>query len=170
MENESELLSNYELERLFKMINVPLNQCSYKDLMNINSAGNYIINLDHSNPYDGYLGTHWVALYINPTSTHALYYDSFGDKPPPPIIITKLKQYNPHIQIITNLKQIQHIKSIYCGWFSLFFLYFCHHNNKKLKPKEMLKKYGTIFYYDTPSNREKNDIILKRNIKRIFGI
>ena len=162
---ETELLSNHDLVNYCKMLKMKLNDVNYKDKMKIDKDGCYIINLDHSSPLDGYNGTHWVALYIK--QNEALYYDSYGIRPPP-IIIQKLKKYNPKLKLLCNANQFQHMKSIYCGWYCLLFLYLCSKNpNAKMRTK--MNKYKALFHYDTPENRNTNDEILKRHIKRIFS-
>lgn len=159
----SELLSNHDIENYCRMLKIKLNDINYKDKLKIDRQGCYIINLDHSSPLDGFNGTHWVALYV--TQNEALYYDSFG-LIAPPLIIKKLKAYNPKLKIIHSANQYQPLHSVYCGWYCLLMLYICS-KNSKAKTRTILNKYRTLFYYD--ENRKKNDEILKGLIKQIFS-
>lgn len=165
MENElSKLLSNHDLENYCKMLKIKLNNINYKDKIKINTVGAYIINLDHSSPLDGFDGTHWVALYI--TDTEALYFDSYGFKPPP-IVLKKLRKFNSKLKIIINHNQYQTIESVFCGWYCLLFLYMCN-KNSNAKMRTILGKIRAKFHYD--EERYLNDSILQKNIKRIFSI
>lgn len=71
-----------------------------------------IVNLDN----DSGSGTHWTA-YIK-KGPKAVYYDSFGNLPPPIELINYLKCY-----IQYNHKQYQTFDTVNCGHLCLQFLY-----------------------------------------------
>jgi len=158
----TELLTNHDLVNYCKKLKINLITINFKDTIQINKPGCYIINLDNSTLLDGFNGTHWVSLFLTPTN--AVYNDSFG-LAIPPIIISKIKKYNSKLKIFHNSNQYQTIESIYCGWYCLLFLYICQHN-PKTPMRVLLNKYRKLFYYD--ANRIKNDDILKKNIEIIF--
>jgi hypothetical protein len=158
----TKLLSNYDLVNYCKFLHIPLIDINFKDKIKITKPGCYIINLDDSTLLDGFNGTHWVALFV--TTTEAVYNDSFG-LGIPTIILKKIKKYNNKIKIFHNANQYQTIKSIYCGWYCLLFLFICK-SNLKANMRVLLNKYRKIFFYD--KNRFQNDDILKNKIKQIF--
>lgn len=71
-----------------------------------------IINLDSKES----VGTHWTA-YIK-RSSQVLYFDSFGDLPPP----KELQKYLYDCTIEYNHKQVQKFNTIICGHLCLRFL------------------------------------------------
>lgn len=72
-----------------------------------------IINLDS----DEGPGTHWVALNkIN--NNEALYFDSFGDLPPP----AEISNYLRGVTIKYNVKRYQEFNTELCGQLALQFL------------------------------------------------
>ena len=75
----------------------------------------FVINLStHDEP-----GTHWVALYISECG-NAIYFDSFGMKPPNVHINSFLKVHTKSVSY--NNKQLQHISSNKCGRFCCVFV------------------------------------------------
>lgn len=77
--------------------------------------GGYIINLDDSTGQ----GTHWIALWL--ADSVALYFDSFG-MPPHVAVMNFIRKYGLK-RFIYIKKQIQDIRSGYCGQYSIIFLY-----------------------------------------------
>lgn len=75
-----------------------------------------VLNLDD---YDG-PGTHWTAYIKN--GSRALYFDSFGDLPPP----LELKHYLRGSRIQYNHERYQQFNSFNCGHLCLKFL-LCQH-------------------------------------------
>ena len=70
-----------------------------------------IINLDRS---DG-PGTHWTAYRIRQRCSEAMYYDSFGDLPPPPPIVRYLTPSRGGSSIRYNYDREQNFGSSVCG-------------------------------------------------------
>lgn len=160
----TELLSNNDLEYYCKKLKIKLNAVLSKDLYrNLKpKEGAYIINLQSSS--DGN-GTHWTALYI--FKSICMYYDPFGIIMPNSII-KFCQKYNSKIKIIYNIDQIQHIKSIYCGWYCLYFLYFLHRNKNFTDKASLINNMNIIFHKN--SKRKENDETLKRLFKKIFDL
>ena len=74
-----------------------------------------IVNLDKSSGP----GTHWVAIFLKDVS-HAYYFDSYG-QPPPPIIAKYLVNY----YTLTNSFVIQSIISSVCAHYCIYFVFHC---------------------------------------------
>lgn len=159
--SDTELLTNTDLEHYAKLFKMPLNGVFSKDLFESKrpKLGNYVINLENSD----YGGSHWTCLIL--TKNIAIYYDSFG-QPMPQEIIRFIKRFNKKSIIIYSIDQIQHIDSVYCGWFCLEFLYWYSIKHKKNnKYKVLLNKHNAQFDLD---DRKLNDVILKQIIKTIY--
>ena len=151
----SKLLSNLDLKRLAELYNIPLKNVLSKDIFDKMKpvVGNYVVNLDDST--NG--GTHWTGLILN--DKYAVYYDSFG-MPMPQSILRFIKRFNKKLKIIYSIDQIQHVESVYCGWFVLYLFYFysvLHAKNKNYP--YLLNKHNSIF---SLSNRKLNDGILRK--------
>tara|TARA_R100000951_G_C2596715_1_gene166894 strand:+ start:109 stop:615 length:507 start_codon:yes stop_codon:yes gene_type:complete len=158
-----DLLSNFDLLNYSKLLNIPLHSVLSKDLFNkvTPKQGGYIINLqDH----DKGNGTHWTALVL--LNNHAIYYDSYGIVPPSDIR-KFVKRYNKKMPILYSTDQIQTLKSVLCGWFCLFFLYYflVMHKNSKANARYLQNKHNSIF---SINNRHLNDKILQALIKNIM--
>lgn len=154
------ILSNNEMYKMNEILKIPnLLIITKNELNNINynNKYNYIINFDDYND-----GTHWVSIYKN------FYFDSYGLKAPNDIENYFKKGY------YYNDLQLQplNLKSMYCGWFCLLFLY--HMNNKDddlFKFRNFIKQ----FEYKKKSNNKiiiynsfidiYNGLSNKRNIK-----
>jgi hypothetical protein len=155
---ETELLSNKDLEYYAHIFKLPLNDVLSKDLFkNITPRlGNYIINLEDS--IQG--GSHWTCLIL--TKDIAIYWDSFG-APIPQDILKFIKRYNKKITIIYSIDQIQHMSSIYCGWFCIWFLLYMTVLRKTVTNyRYLLNRHNALFDLE---KRKKNDQILKELIK-----
>lgn len=61
-------------------------------------------------------GTHWVAYYKN--KNKVIYFDSFGNLPPP----TELQQYFQKYNIVYNYTNYQKYNTFICGHLCLKFL------------------------------------------------
>lgn len=160
MKTQFELLSNFDLINycnLFKINLVDvLSKDEFKDIQP--KKGCYIINLQDTNMGNG---THWVALYLDDI---AVYYNSFGIAIPQSIL-KFVKRYDNKIKIIYSIDQIQHMESIFCGWFCIYFLYFFDVLHKKCNNyKYLLNKHNSIF---SMTNKYLNDRILRKLISNI---
>ena len=162
MKTKFELTSNIDLEYFAKLLHIPLNAVLNKDLFrNITpKEGGYIINLQDSKIGDG---THWVALYLN--KKIAIYFNSFGISIPT-VILNFVKRFNKNIKIIYSIDQIQTMKSIFCGYYCIYFLYFFSVLHKKCSNYTyLLNKHNSIFsIYD----KNSNDMILRKLFKNII--
>lgn len=158
-----DLLSNIDLLNYSKLLHIPLHQVLSKDLFAKvrPRRGGYIINLqDH----DEGNGTHWTALVL--LDNHAIYYDSFGIVPPDDIR-KFVRRYDKKMPILYSIDQIQPLKSILCGWYCLFFLYFftVMHKKSKANARYLQNKHNALF---SVNNRQLNDKILQQLIKNII--
>jgi len=162
MKTKFELTSNIDLENFAKLLHIPLNAVLNKDLfINITpKEGCYIINLQDS--YDG-SGTHWVALYLN--KKIAIYFNSFGISIPT-VILNFVRRFDKNIKIIYSIDQIQTMKSIFCGYYCIYFLYFFSVLHKKCSNYTyLLNKHNSIF---SIYNKNLNDLILRKLFKNII--
>ena len=162
MDNQK-LLSNIDLEHYVSILKLSLHPIRFVNQLKTlkPKTGNYIINLDRTQT----TGTHWCCFIIY--NTKLVYYDSFGIiNGIPPEVISFGKRFNPNIKFIFNYDVNQDTKSIYCGWFVLFFIWFFNKNkkcpNKRLLLTEHNKKFNT-------NDLLQNDLILKILIKEIFS-
>ena len=141
-----------------KLFNIDLIEVLSKDLFsNIKpKIGSYIINLEDSE----YGGSHWTTVILK--HNIVLYYDSFS-MPMPQIIIQFIKRFDKKVKIIYSIDQIQHIKSVYCGWFALWFIIFINVIHKKdTNYRYLLNKHNSMFDLD---DKRSNDIKLKKYVK-----
>jgi hypothetical protein len=158
----TELLSNIDLKYYAKLFRIPLINVLSKDIYNKikPQKGCYIINLQDS---DNGNGSHWTALII--TDKNALYFDSFGISIPSDILHF-IWRYNKKSSVIYSIDGIQSIKSVYCGWYCIYFLYFITvQHNKNKNYRYLMNKHNSIYNLDT---KYLNDRILKRLIKNIL--
>lgn len=157
MENKlTKLLSNLDLQNYCKELKINLvSIVSKNELCKLKpKTGCYIINLEDS----GGNGTHWVSLIL--FEKISIYFDPFG-LIMPSNVIRFCKRYGK--KLIYSSDQLQHIDSIYCGWFCLYFLYYLTKN--KSKHKSVLLNQHNANYSE---KEEENDLILKENISQIF--
>ena len=84
----------------------------------------FIMNLDKSNQP----GSHWVAVYIDPSFDRSLeYFDSFGDQPTEEFMKDIKKVINvldpeTYLKFKVNKIKQQRVNSDNCGYFAMFFL------------------------------------------------
>src|SRR5689334_18280925 len=76
-----------------------------------------VVNMDNSDKP----GSHWVAMFM-PSSQTIFYYDSFGIQPSNKNIQKFLRAFD-HVE--RNTTTFQSIDSDICGFFVMYFLYFC---------------------------------------------
>lgn len=109
------MLSNIDLDNIATDHDIDLVGIFSKDeLPSRPKDGNYIINLEDS---DAGNGTHWTAFTII-DNKYACYFDSFGFMPPKEVL-KYLLSYKPYGY---NNRQIQDVKSDYCGYYCIAFL------------------------------------------------
>ena len=133
-------LTNFEIQAYYQ--NEPRfnGVFSTDNLPNIIINGAYVINLDEYH----YIGTHWVALYVN--NKTVTYFGSFGVEHIPKEIMKFIGNKN----IITNIFRIQAYDSIMCGYFCLGFINFMFNDNS-------LTTFTNLF---SPNDFKKNDDII----------
>jgi hypothetical protein len=149
MNNNYELLSNFDLIELAEEMNIDLVGVFSKDkLKSVPSQnGSYIINLDDFNGP----GTHWVALFVE--YENAIYFDPFGIVPPLSVIrYTKDKYFIDSNFIIQNLDQEC------CGYYCLGFLHFMTHSTIK----NIRKRFNNFIEPFDLMNSHYNDNILQK--------
>lgn len=148
-----ELLTNVYLEDLAEF-------CSLSQFIGVFSC-NSLPKFPHSRPYslicnlskDTNKGTHFIAIYIFPNVI--IYYDPYG-----------MECYNKYIlqfllskkcKIIYNKKCIQHISSVYCGYYCFGFCMF-------LESSKSLLSYNKLFFKSKLYKNEKivEQLILKK--------
>jgi hypothetical protein len=71
------------------------------------------------------------------------------------------------LRLTYNQTQIQHLKSVLCGYFCIYFLYFMSSNVKQHNMNKILNY--CIEPFDT-IEQENNDKILKQLIKNIYKL
>lgn len=157
-----ELLSNFDLVSYCKALHIPLKKILSKDLYdNVKvQIGAYIVNMQDED--DGN-GTHWVGFII--TENMAIYFDSYGMGIPPDI--KKFLRRYKKMTVIYSIDQIQTIKSVACGWYVLYFLYFftvLHKGNTNYRL--LMNKHNSIY---SLLNRQLNDKILQQLIRNAFN-
>lgn len=109
------MLSNIDLDNMATDNDFDLVGIFSKDqLPSKPTNGNYIINLEDAD--DGN-GTHWTAFTII-ENKYVCYFDSFGFMPPKQVL-KYLYSYKPYGY---NNRQIQDVKSDYCGYYCIAFL------------------------------------------------
>ena len=112
------MLTNYDLEELCDVYNVPLRGIYMKDMLPKKiQNGNYIINLESSNGGQNN-GTHWTCLVVRNKDT--MFYDPYGA--PPSIEIRNFVQQRKNAHLGFNNWVVQDLKSENCGYFVLSFL------------------------------------------------
>ena len=107
-------------------------------------TGGFILNMGEI----GQGGTHWVALYIPKTGKYSYYMDSYGT-PPPEAVKWYSKKANKK-DIIFNTKQIQTLRSDFCGQYSLTFLYYME--KEKGTYQERFNKFLKMFEKNNGNN------------------
>ena len=108
-------LSNYDLIKWCKYLNIPINEVLSRDerVPHNHSQALFIYNLEPS-----YMsGSHWVATYVKDNVIN--YFDSFG-MPPFQELVNHAKRKN--LTLLHQNNQIQNIKTTTCGYFCLYFL------------------------------------------------
>jgi len=135
-------LSNNDISNLCKKLGIQLNGIYARNgVPSIFKNGNYVINLDNKSGS----GTHWVCF--SKVGKTIYYVDSFGMPPPE----DELKCFKEHDTIHYNKKQIQNMKSILYGYFSVgFFLFQKVNKNKNMK--DVITNYTKFFKTKTSDN------------------
>ena len=149
--------TNVELIKMADHYKVHLHDVLMKDETNdiIPEVGNYIINLQSS---DQGGGTHWCAIMCDKTECY--YFDSFATAPPKEIDIFLRKKYPKYAY---NTKDVQALKSTYCGFFCLaLFIYV--KNNFIGSFYETCNSYSNMFEI----NRQLNDVIIRKYFRAIL--
>ena len=154
MKNQTELLSDVDIRVLSKKFNINLIDVCFKsalDNMKIIS-GSYVINMDS----DDNQGSHWIALYVH--GKIAIYYDSFGEETPIPIVNFCKRG---KVRLIMNYQLVQYIDGTECGWYCLAFLHWM--TKYKIPSQYYLNMFNKQFDLDT----KKNKLVLQKYIKSI---
>ena len=115
----------------------------------------FIVNTDYSNGK----GKHWVAIFV-PNNGIIEYFDPFGMKPVNKEVYDFIKLNSS--DYIYNKKGIQHLSSIKCGLFCLFFIMT---RSRGIQMKKSSNFFNEISYL----NDDLIDIIFKK-IKLKFKI
>ena len=150
-------LSNIDLMKLAKHYNINLNGIYMKDELNglKPRIGNYIINLQSTNQGNG---THWTAIIF--TKKRAYYFDSFGAAPP--IEVDRfIKKRNERYGY--NIKQIQALSSVYCGWYNLSLFHY-------VKNHFIIDFHETVIAYTnkfSEENRNINNSIIRDYFRKL---
>ena len=159
---DNNITSNIDLQFYLNLLNIKVTTRSKNDNIFDRVAKNesYIINMSD----DNLPGTHWVSLYIK--NNIAIYFDSYGLAPP-----NDIKRFTHKKKLLYSTDMIQNMKSTACGYFCVYFLFVF---NKLDKQYSTVKQYGyalnkLLIKFDK-NNTEKNDDILRREIKKIFTI
>ena len=134
------ITSDSDLYTLADKAGVKLNNVVSRDELTKMPYDNYIINLAPSTS----AGTHWVALYLpSGSGRQAVYFDSFGMIPPLEVI--KLIRNSGHSAYLCNDKQIQDVRSGFCGEYCLAFLkYMNTPGSSQQNLKQFLSKFRKL--------------------------
>lgn len=119
--------------------------------------GFYVINLDGAKGP----GTHWVSFVKMADDDSVLYMDSFGLPPPQ----DQLDGFLSNDDVCWhNTRQLQHIKSILCGFYCLaFFHYFLATYKQTKRPTDILQGFASLF----SDNQKKNETVLKKYLRKV---
>jgi len=150
------MLSNFEIEKIFKSYNVELAimPCLKDELPKQAVEGNYVINLQSSGV--GNFGTHWLSLRIE--GKEAFYFDSFGGSPPKEIVKFVKTIKGSHLSY--NDWIIQNLSAETCGYYASSILIYCE-KNKSDPLYSNAKSFLKLFKDDTTLN----DDVLKEVYK-----
>jgi len=150
------MLSNIQIEEIAGDLKLPIVGVFSKDrLPEKRYEGSYYVNLQDADDGDG---THWVFFRIF-SPDEAVYFDSFG-LPCPEDVKRFLEPFSP---IPYNNRQIQDVKSSYCGWYCIACDYYFQYDVKK--GDDIVDKFDdflNMYSAKTPVN----DKILKEYLKR----
>lgn len=153
------MLSNIDLEEYARENRFPLVSVVSKDELNNmrTKAGSYYINMENSDEGNG---THWVYMRILPPPFNkAIYFDSFATYAPKDVD-EFLHRYKPYAR---NDRQIQDLKSDFCGWFCLATdKYFTENYDKSMDLDDNYCKYLSMYSNDL----KKNDAIVKEYLRK----
>ncbi len=116
----------------------------------------FIINLDNSQENGGSGGTHWVCM--STFANYPLYFDSYAVLPPEMVEKWIKQRYD---KFYYWSKQIQSLKSTYCGWICIMFLHFLYYNYivKNKSFFDFVNKFEKMF--DTDDQTKNYKVILK---------
>ena len=134
-------LSNYDLIKWCKYLNIPINDVLSRDenVPHNHQQALFIYNLEPS-----YMsGSHWVATYVKDKVIN--YFDSFG-LPPFQEMVNHARKKN--LTLLHQNNQIQNIKTTTCGYFCLYFL------NQMNKGKSYFDLLEVFDIYDTTNNEK----------------
>ena len=113
--NKAHPLSNFEIDNYLKK--TPYYRgCYMSNTLPKKILPNEItvVNLDsQQNP-----GTHWCLIYNSDRFNYAIYIDTFGLIPN---IATTQYLYTSGKKVLYSTTQIQHIKSVLCGYYCIYF-------------------------------------------------
>ena len=143
-------LSNYDLIKWCKYLNIPINDVLSRDenVPHHHRQALFIYNLEPS-----YMsGSHWVSTYVKDNVIN--YFDSFG-LPPFQEIVNHARKKN--LTLLHQNNQIQNINTTTCGYFCLYFL---NEMNKGISYFNLLKVFDI---HDTI----KNEKFLEQYFKNI---
>ena len=143
-------LSNYDLIKWCKYLNIPINDVLSRDenVPHNHRQALFIYNLEPS-----YMsGSHWVANYVKDKVLN--YFDSFG-LPPFQEMVNHARKKN--LTLLHQNNQIQNLLTTTCGYFCLYFL---NEMNKGISYFNLLKVFDI---HDTI----KNEKFLERYFKNI---
>jgi hypothetical protein len=163
-------LTNLEIEDICKSVGLPIIGVFSKDLLpKERRVGSYYINMQN---HDEGNGSHWVFARIFDCGK-AIYYDSFGIAMP--IEVEEfLKPFKP---VAYSTRQIQDIKSNFCGRFCILCDYFFSY-----QMKEKIRDYKTaeerkrkcpidgeflVFLSSWTDDTKKNDELCKERFNKL---
>ena len=142
-----EELTNFDIEEIYPLFEIDLKAViDYKDLKYYDlENGSYILNLGNKL---------WTALFVK--DKQGFYFDSYG------IIYPRdVKIFCPNI--LYSDDTIQSLKSVLCGYFCLYFLYWMTN-----KFQGDMKYTFNLFRSKFEDNEKANNKILQKLIKKIL--
>lgn len=102
-------------------------------------------------------GEHWISIFVDKRG-HVEYFCSFGLPPPHPNIHNFMFQISPAANVLSNHRSIQHVSSIACG---LYVLYYAMMKARGFSLRKLLSPFSSIRQWD-------NDRIVKNKVMHLL--
>ena len=100
-------------------------------------------------------GEHWSSIYVNKPAGIVEYFCSLGLPPPHPNIHNFLFQCSPSSKVIFNHRSIQHVSSIACG---LYVLYYVMMKARGVSLRKLLSPFSSVYQWQN-DRKVRNRVI-----------
>jgi hypothetical protein len=184
IENITHVLTNKDIERVNKKLNLNIRNVIFKSQLDSNLSNLditksnrnnfiYIVNLDDEYNTNGMRnnGTHYVVLFIKRHFSNTihnykiLYFDPFGIKCPE-IVKKMCNKYFKGCPFYNTTQMIQPISSQNCGWYCIFCIYYVQYRSSYSSIYKAITEFINLFK-DLNTNRDEqhNKNVLEHWIK-----